>query len=195
MLYCLLNQYRKPRTMLKYILVTMTILLTGNIFAQESTPAFVSSFFMEWFQKEVSTINQAVTSLETANSHESIQFYGKIKSSLNRFKTNLPSMVDQIANHMDQAKNDQLKQEYIDGIGVKYYVQLEQKRNSDSLIELQMTQEQMNELYNTMTELSKIRDQFLADNRSDQAATLSYLKNANLMLGNTESLLEKNSIN
>jgi len=180
--------------MLKYILVTLTFLFTGSLFAQDSTPVFVTSNYVDWFHKEVKKLNSSVNTLESSKSYDSYTVYGKIKGSLRRFDANINEIYKQMAVHMDEERNDILRKDYVDGKGMKYDVEMERMRNSDLYREFQMTPSQMLDFKNQITEVSQIRERLLADDNTDKAATVAYLKKACLLVDSTESLLDNNSI-
>lgn len=186
--------------MLKYILVTLTLVISGNVFAQDNHPVFVDKFHMDWFKKEVKKLNDAIAAFEKCPSNQDYIYEGKIKKSLRSFDANIGTIYDQMAKHLDQERIDQLKQEYVDGIGVKYYLDVKKFRNSPAWEEFEMNESQLNSFLNKITEISEIRTQFLNDHYSenqtnDKTATLAYLKRANSLVSSTESLLSGSAIN
>lgn len=184
--------------MIKYILVALTFLMTSNLIGQEKIPVFVSTAYMNWFDKEVNKLESAIADLKTCEKNEHHLCFGYVKRSLNNLDQKLPTIYAQMAIDMDEQNIQRKKDEYVDGKGQKYDIELAQRRQARGIQEVNLTYAELESFKKTMTEISELNARFMAENYGEKASknvanTLTYLSRVSKLVGVTESLIGSDS--
>jgi len=181
--------------MLRYILLTLGLFVTISLTAQDTAyPAFVLGGSLDWFEKEVGNYNSYLADLKVAEAaddqREVRNLQARMKGLLDKFDFNCQFIELQLASHLDLEKIKAKKQEWVDGTGFEYYLQLERLRSTKTLSEIQLTMAQYDEFTSGMTELRALRSAYDSASKSADYAQISNdLKKAGTVLQANESLL------
>ena len=72
----------------------------------------------------------------------------------------------QLENHLDKDNMKKLKQEWVDGFGFRYYLNLKRFRNTPGLTEISMSQDQYKQYMQSMSDLKEVTAAYNEDTKS-----------------------------
>jgi hypothetical protein len=175
--------------MLRFLLISTALFLSFTLLGQDQAhPVFVSTANLELIEKESAEFSRYTADLKTAQSKGDNQAIREAQGQLNKLLEKVvfrSQFVDpQLAIHMDLDEIRKLKQEWVDGVGFKYYINLKRFRNTPGLTEIQMTPEQYQAYLSNMDELKALKASFASANQ----------KNAEDRLAFTNSLIKANEL-
>lgn len=156
--------------MLRILVISLSFVFSINLVAQESAPAFVTTSTLNWFDKESTKFDGYIKDLKTAQSNDDLaalrQAEVRMKASLENiiFKNQFIEM--QLENHLDKDNMKKLKQEWVDGFGFRYYLNLKRFRNTPGLTEISMSQDQYKQYMQSMSDLKEVTAAYNEDTKS-----------------------------
>ena len=98
----------------------------------------------------------------------------------------------QLEVHLNLENNKRLKQEWVDGVGFKYYLNLDRFRNTPGYTEIALTPEQYTQITESLTELKSLKIAYDEDSKSrtlDHERISNHLKKAAQLVKTNQSLL------
>ncbi len=183
--------------MLRFLLVTTAFFLSFTLIGQDKAhPVFVSTANLELIEKESAEYSQYTKDLKQAQANEDRQAISEAQGNMDRLLEKIifrSQFIDpQLANHMDLDQIRKLKQEWVDGIGFRYYINLERFRGTPGLTEIQMTPAQYKDYVDSTNELKALKEVFNSTQKRTSEQLTAYSDNlikANELVSSRRSLL------
>lgn len=184
--------------MLKILVISLSFAFTINLGAQETAePAFITTTTLDWLDKESIKFNGYLKDLKAAQENNDRT---ALRQAEVRMKTSLENIVfknqfleTQLFMHLDKERVQKLKENWVDGVGFLYDLNLASFRKTPGLTEIAVTQSQYQEFLICINKLESISAAYKTEiGKSrvlDHDTIAEFLNNAAQLVKTNQSIL------
>lgn len=147
--------------MIRFSLFLAFFSLVFTISAQEVESVFLNKNSMEWYDKEIKTLDKSIAEINSGESYAAAR--NQLKKSLRIINTNCLAIYHQMENAIDPARLASLKERKILEPGYTNVLDLRnikmKEQNSKEFFELRMTQTDVNAFLDNLSKFKNIDDE------------------------------------